>query len=267
MKEATEIARLRLFLKLVSAIDDREHLEPLPDLDFNIKSGNMLVGARTVEEIQDTTDLFAEQTIEAVVEKASAVSAAYREFRNIQESGDPTAVKSARDALAALLSEVRGIVNEHYHSVRGIRMSLPTWLRTHSPFHWFIEYPEVFAEGGFFDVLIGNPPYVNRNKIKAYSFSGFVTDGTPDIYAPCTERAAQITRPPDGRMTLIVPISAQFGADFTDLRKFLEGAIHTSVGQHVLPEPPRGTLLGWTRCALDDRRWGQETAQRAIPST
>ena len=220
MKEATEIARLRLFLKLVSAIDDREHLEPLPDLDFNIKAGNILVGARTVDEIRDTTDLFAEQTIEDVLDRAADVSWAYRDFRSIQQSGDPNEVKAARDALAARLADVRGIVNEHYHSVHGIRGSVADWVATHSPFHWFIEYPEVFADGGF-DVLIGNPPYVNKGKVKDYRFGGFETDTTSDIYAPCTERAGQITRR-DGRMTMIIPISAQFGNDFTDLRRYLE---------------------------------------------
>ena len=39
----------------------------------------------------------------------------------MQESGDPNEVKAARDALAARLTDVRGIVNEHYHSVHGIR--------------------------------------------------------------------------------------------------------------------------------------------------
>jgi hypothetical protein len=220
MKEATEIARLRLFLKLVSAIDDRDDLEPLPDLDFNIKAGNVLVGARSVDEIRDTTDLFAEQTIEVVLEKANLVSAAYREFRAVQESSEPTEVKAARDALSARLTEVRTIVNEHYHSVHGLRGSVADWVDTHSPFHWFIEYPEVFADGGF-DVLIGNPPYVGTRKVKGYKFSGFETDGTPDIYAPCAERAGQITRR-DGRMTMIIPISAQFGGEFADLRKYLE---------------------------------------------
>lgn len=220
MKEATEIARLRLFLKLVSAIDNRKDLEPLPDLDFNIKSGNVLIGARTVEEIRDTNDLFAGQTIEDVLEKAKEVSAAYRGFRDIQESGDPNTVRAARDALSTRLNEVRGIVNEHYHSVHKIRVSLDAWVQTHSPFHWFIEYPEVFADGGF-DVLIGNPPYVGTRKVKGYTFSGFETDDTPDIYAPCTERAAQVTRI-DGRMTLILPISAQFGSDFASLRRVLE---------------------------------------------
>lgn len=44
MHEAPEIAKLRLFLKLAAQIDSVEHLEPLPDLDFNIKCGNLLVG-------------------------------------------------------------------------------------------------------------------------------------------------------------------------------------------------------------------------------
>ncbi|MDT0213938.1 Eco57I restriction-modification methylase domain-containing protein [Rothia sp. ARF10] len=221
MKEATEIARLRLFLKLVSAIEKRDDLEPLPDLDFNIKPGNILVGARTIDEIEDATDIFAAQTADTVIERANDVSAAYRDFRQIQENGAPEDVKAARDALSARLTEVRDIVNEHYHSVNRIAGSLDTWVKSHSPFHWFIEYPEVFSEGGF-DLVIGNPPYVGKRKVKGYTFRGFDTDETPDIYAPCTERAAQITRH-DGRMTLILPISAQFGADFQALRKHLLG--------------------------------------------
>lgn len=220
MNEATEIARLRLFLKLVSAIDKRDHLEPLPDLDFNIKPGNVLVGARTVEEIEGTSDIFAAQTVDTVIEKANEVSAAYHDFRDIQETGDPGDVKAARDTLSDRLEKARSIVNEHYRSVAGIRGSLAAWVQSHSPFHWFIEYPEVFAEGGF-DVVIGNPPYVGRRKIKQYTFKGFATDDAPDIYAPCTERAAQITKP-DGRMALILPISAQFGTDFAPLRKQLQ---------------------------------------------
>ena len=41
MHEAPEIAKLRLFLKLAAQIDRVENLEPLPDLDFNIKCGNL----------------------------------------------------------------------------------------------------------------------------------------------------------------------------------------------------------------------------------
>lgn len=44
MEEAVEICKLRLFLKLVAQIEDVGELEPLPDIDFNIRAGNSLVG-------------------------------------------------------------------------------------------------------------------------------------------------------------------------------------------------------------------------------
>src|SRR4051794_8518809 len=44
MEEAVEICKLRLFLKLVAQVDTQDRIEPLPDIDFNIRSGNTLVG-------------------------------------------------------------------------------------------------------------------------------------------------------------------------------------------------------------------------------
>lgn len=39
MEEAMEICKLRLFLKLVAQVDKVKDLEPLPDIDFNIRPG------------------------------------------------------------------------------------------------------------------------------------------------------------------------------------------------------------------------------------
>src|SRR5215831_10471187 len=50
MEEATEIARLRLFLALVSSVDDVEELEPLPNIDFNILPGNSLIGLMRIDD-------------------------------------------------------------------------------------------------------------------------------------------------------------------------------------------------------------------------
>ncbi len=44
MEEATEIAKLRLFLALVAAAQHVDELEPLPNIDFNILAGNSLIG-------------------------------------------------------------------------------------------------------------------------------------------------------------------------------------------------------------------------------
>lgn len=44
MEEAVEIAKLRLFLALVSSAMTVDELEPLPNIDFNIMAGNSLIG-------------------------------------------------------------------------------------------------------------------------------------------------------------------------------------------------------------------------------
>ncbi|WP_448572895.1 Eco57I restriction-modification methylase domain-containing protein [Trichothermofontia sp.] len=44
MEEATEIAKLRLFLALVASAKTVNDLEPLPNVDFNIMAGNSLIG-------------------------------------------------------------------------------------------------------------------------------------------------------------------------------------------------------------------------------
>jgi hypothetical protein len=49
MEEATEIARLRLFLALVASAQTEEQLEPLPNIDFNILAGNSLIGLLRVD--------------------------------------------------------------------------------------------------------------------------------------------------------------------------------------------------------------------------
>ncbi|MCT7979637.1 ATP-binding protein [Laspinema olomoucense] len=50
MEEATEIAKLRLFLALVSSAHNVKELEPLPNIDFNIMAGNSLIGLIRVDE-------------------------------------------------------------------------------------------------------------------------------------------------------------------------------------------------------------------------
>jgi hypothetical protein len=56
MEEATEICKLRLFLKLVSQVDRFDDIEPLPDIDFNIRAGNTLVGFASQEETKQAIE-------------------------------------------------------------------------------------------------------------------------------------------------------------------------------------------------------------------
>ena len=58
-------------------------------------------------------------------------------------------------------------------------------------FHWFIEFPEVFNEGGF-DCILGNPPYLGGSKISGHygnsflnylKFNYFPSPGLTDLVA------------------------------------------------------------------------------------
>ena len=95
MEEAVEICKLRLFLKLVAQLDSYEEIEPLPDIDFNVRAGNTLVGFTTLKQIQNavvaTPDgqrrmLYAEDRakLKQIEEDAEVADRAFRRFREMQ---------------------------------------------------------------------------------------------------------------------------------------------------------------------------------------
>lgn len=218
MPEAVEIARLRLFLKLIAQVHDRRHIEPLPDLEFNIRPGNILVGALDEHQIRDRADLTNLDRVDELVNQAREASTTYRAFADAQAAGNDFIAKRSRAELGKTIQEVRHVLDGWWHEASAARAELASYLDVHRPFHWFIEFPEVFEAGGF-DVVVGNPPYVQRENV-AYNYDGFRTDDAPDIYAPCTERASDICRD-DGRLGMIVMHSLQFSRDFKSLRRHL----------------------------------------------
>ena len=77
MKEAVEICKLRLFLKLVAQVEKVSELEPLPDIDFNIRAGNTLVGFATLAEVQNAAKGsfgFDEAEVKSIERRAESVS-------------------------------------------------------------------------------------------------------------------------------------------------------------------------------------------------
>ena len=43
------------------------------------------------------------------------------------------------------------------------------WQKSHQPFHWWIEFYGIMKRGGF-DVIIGNPPYVEYEQRKEHIY-------------------------------------------------------------------------------------------------
>lgn len=82
-----------------------------------------------------------------------------------------------------------------------------SWRASHQPFHWFSEFYGIIKIGGF-NVIIGNPPYVDYKKIsKYYNIRGYKTDKCGNLYAFVMEKSLALLRN-NGRCGLIVPIAS-----------------------------------------------------------
>ena len=219
MVEATEIAKLRLFLKMVAVVDvdrraDNLGLDPLPDIDFNIRCGNTLVGYATKDELmKDVTfgDIFARSEFEEKIElEMQKVAKAYERFKEIQinQHDNIEEFKQAKGLLQSRLKELNELLNRKmYASVD--KYTYEEWLSSHQPFHWLAEFYQIIQGNGGFDVIIGNPPYVvytERNFAYIISNS-YRTLPCANLYAYCIERSNYILNN-NGRFGMIVPNSS-----------------------------------------------------------
>ena len=81
------------------------------------------------------------------------------------------------------------------------------WLVSHKPFHWFIAFYGILKKGGF-DVIIGNPPYVEYSKVKKeYTVRGYETESCGNLYAFTFERCFQLLQK-NGWKSMIIPVSS-----------------------------------------------------------
>lgn len=231
MVEATEIAKLRLFLKMVAVVEVNKReanlgLDPLPDIDFNIRCGNTLVGYATAEELEnDLTwgDMFANAEFrDKVNDEMDKVAHTYDMFKHIQltQGDDMTTFKRAKADLKERLKALNDLLNRRMF-MASAGTDYEAWLASHQPFHWLAEFYEIINGNGGFDVIIGNPPYVVYNPQKFnYQVRHFVTIKARNLYAFCIERSSCLVNH-DGRISMIVPISLSNGGNYTSVRTLL----------------------------------------------
>lgn len=217
MPGAIETAKLRIFLALAACVDTRDELKPLPDLDFNLKTGNLVVGFKDAADVRRLGDDFvAEAYLWELEPRIDKFAELYRRFVNSVELASPD-VDELKAELRKSEIALRTDCDRLYAELSGILpKNLEDWVAEARPFHWFAEFPEIIRRGGF-DVVVGNPPYVKKSDIKGYSVVGYTTANCPDLYAPCYERSLALTSP-SGRHAFIVMSSLSFGERFAPLR-------------------------------------------------
>ena len=91
-------------------------------------------------------------------------------------------------------------------------------------FNWQAEFPQVFAKGGF-DVVIGNPPYVQLQSMgemsDAYAQCGYeVYNKSADLYCLFTERGYSLLKE-GGLQSFIMPNKWMLVAYGEELRRFM----------------------------------------------
>ena len=214
MHEATEIARLRLFLKMMAVVDvdpydENLGLDPLPDIDFNVKCGNTLVGYASEQEIQDglvNGDMFAWAELKGKIDdelKKGAMAFKYFRDQQLDLNADNSSLAETKAEVKKRLAAIRTLLDDQlYDKNSGKKKS--QWLADTQPFHWYTEFYPIMAERGGFDVIIGNPPYVESSKVKNYSVDAYKTKDCGNLYAYVIERSLRISSAV-GEFGMIIP--------------------------------------------------------------
>lgn len=252
MREATEIARLRLFLKMVAAVDvdpqdENLGLDPLPDIDFNIRCGNTLVGYATEQGIQDgltNGDMFAyaelKDKIDLELQKASMAFEFFRrEQLNLQ--GDHKQLVEAKKEIGKRQESIRKLLDDQLYD-RHSGKTKEQWLKDSQPFHWYSEFYDIMAGRGGFDVIIGNPPYVLYSKVKNYQVHGYLTSRCGNLYALVMERSAHLVNK-NAMFGMIVPVSFPATPDMKPLRGLIVSK-YASNWVSNFADRPSGLFLG-----------------------
>jgi len=243
-----EITKLRLWLSIISEMRVNVDNKTLPNIDFNIISGNTLIGqlkeklALSISSMgsefldQENVDQladFASDRKDEIMQLLSSnlienISKAYQILLSMYpwESGEKAVW--ARDFLEKIKKQLYAALNESFYSyvagnINSTSKIREVWesLRIDKPLHWEFDFNAILESGGF-DVIIGNPPYIEDKDYSGNQLSIIKAtrkthyDGEVPLiykskdcgntYAYFIERSINLLKP-DGNFGFIVPIS------------------------------------------------------------
>ncbi|MFM5993176.1 MAG: Eco57I restriction-modification methylase domain-containing protein, partial [Dolichospermum sp.] len=213
MEEAVEIAKLRLFLSLVASAETVDDLEPLPNVDFNIMSGNSLIGLIRVDdqrfdymgEIKQGNILqsLSSQSYQAILKEKNESISKYKEhafiIADVEGTEQEDRLQFLRDNIShvnresavklnQLLLDEFGNLKIKYEEVqlkgKPVKRVLNIAdMEVLKPFHWGYHFDQIIARGGF-DIILGHPPWeIFKPQAKEFfaEYSDIVTKNKMDI--------------------------------------------------------------------------------------
>lgn len=236
------VALARLSLWLISASNDKA----LSFIDHHLKTGDSIIGATKAqvkhvsdEKIIKMFDVLPDSMLEPII----------RKFDKIKEIGSSTKYDvEMQKAVYKQIEEELNLIKikfDYYLAIKyagGIEDKdendyidlmkfgvisdfekldiklLMKYARENRFFHWELEFPQVFANGGF-DAAIGNPPYVDV-ETGLYSILNLSTVNCRNLYAYMFETNLKMLCK-DGSIGMIVPLSSTASETMQPLQKLI----------------------------------------------
>lgn len=184
---AVDIAKLRLWLSVVVEQEiDEENKEPhpLPNLDCNIMVGNSLIDEyegiklfdetllykyryKSKEELETHTQIASTMQLSMLIDYSDQWMKEMFELQNrLFDEDDASKKKEIKDRI----DKIRDELIEYKLNRDGNKDSLKKYnemkkLKMRPFFIWELEFAKVFKENGGFDVVIGNPPYIDSEEM------------------------------------------------------------------------------------------------------
>jgi adenine-specific DNA-methyltransferase len=182
---ATEIARLRCFLTLivderVNDEEDNRGVYPLPNLDFKFVTANSLIKLGETNVAGGTQEgLFEDQS---GIEELKKLRDDYFNSHNSEREALKVRFVQAQNRM------LQNMIANHSHGFSDITQKLSTWDPfTQKTTNWF-DSEWMFGLGDGFNIVIGNPPYIQVQKMDEHTKDTYKSEGyavfskTTDIY-------------------------------------------------------------------------------------
>ena len=223
---AIDIARLRLWLSLVVDEDDLDPIETLPNLDYKIVCGNSLIGLPA-----QGADRYPQLKDELEILK-----------KDFYSETDETLKKRLKKQIDVKINTVL----ETAENFEGYKID----------FDFKLFFSEVWRGRDGFDIVIGNPPYVqlqDKSKISSelleiyqkQNFKTFIRSG--DIYSLFYEKGLSLTRSHKGLLSFITSNRFCFTNYGESTRKYLTNkSLKTIINLNKIPvfkEANVGTII------------------------